>query len=133
MANEVVSCAAETSFRSLELSKGELLIQNNGCDAVAERAEGVQSRSNHRSLPGGELGGQSGICGFSGRRNLETGGVNGMEQCMEFRRHRMHIHLVHAAKRQYRFVERQDFVEGQIAVTHGLTERKRDRWNFFPE
>ena len=56
-----------------------------------------------------------------------------MEKRVEFRRHRMDIHLIHATEWQHRLVQRQDFVEGQIAVAHGLTKSEREGWDFFPE
>jgi hypothetical protein len=56
-----------------------------------------------------------------------------MQQFVEFLRHRVHIHLIHAAKWGQRLIKRKDFVKGQIAIAHGLTKRERDGRDFFPE
>ena len=98
MANKVVAGAAEAAFGGLKLCEGELLIQDHGGDPVAQNSEGFDAGSHHSTLPSGELGGQCGICGFGSWSNFETSGVNRMKQCMEFCRHRVHIHLIHATK-----------------------------------
>jgi hypothetical protein len=122
VANEMVASTGDATSGGLELSKLELLFDDDGSNSIAQSAEGFEAGLNERFLPANIVPVKPGVAGFHARINLEAGAEGGLQEFLEAGGHHLQVQMIDGPQREGIRIVLKDLVEGEIAVANGLTE-----------